>query len=262
MLKLELSEKELEAVKYNKESIRSLILSRAIYNESLEYDFTDEELRTMEFFQKTESLKLYIRKIVEPKVMVNENVIIDEYNRNKELFDGQKIEFKEAHDIIKRDLTNQMYYNLEQDFIKGLISEMDDNISLSKNDVLHTEGDPNLLKTVLINTLLENKLANTDFYDENKSDIELISQEIRMNYYVRVINSKNIEITNEEISKFYVDNSTEFENMDLQTAYNQIYNHLFNNIVTENTNQYVESIIEKYDINERVEKSLEKEVIN
>ncbi len=262
MLKLELNEKELEAIKYDKEAIKSLILSRAIYNESLEYEFTAEEIKNIEFFERTESLKLYVRKNIEPKIMVNENVIIDEYNKNKEFFDSQKVEFKEAHDIIKNDLINQMTYNLEQDLIKDLMNEMEESVSLSKQDILYTKGDPNLIKTIVFNTLLEKEAIKEDFFNKNKEEIDLLKQEIRMNYYIRVLNSKGVEITNEQISKFYIDNTKDFENMELQTAYNQIYNHLFDNEVVTNTNKYIDKMIEKYNINEKVEKSLEKEVIN
>ncbi len=262
MLDLKLNEKELEMVNYDKESIRNLLLSRAIYNESLEYEFTKEELKNLEFFEKSEALKLYMRKTVEPRVMVNENTIIEEYNKNKEFFEGQGISFKEAHDIIKNDLTNQVNYGLEQDLVKKLISDMEDSISLSKEDIQYTNGDPTLLKTVLLNTLLEKEATKIDFFNANKEELELINQEIRMNYYIRVINSKDVDVSTEAISKYYIDNTKEFENMDLQVAYNQIYNHLINEEVAKNTNKYAESVIEKYNINDLVEEHLKKEVIN
>ncbi len=262
MLKLELNKKELEMVKYDKEAIRNLLLSRAIYNESLEYEFTNEELKNIEFFEKTEALKLYMRKTVAPRVMVNENTIIEEYTKNKDFFEGQGVSFKEAHDIIKNDLTNQVNYGLEQDLVKKLIENMDKSVSLTREDIQYTNGDPNLLKTVLLNTLLEKEAVKINFFEENKQELDLLKQEIRMNYYVRVINSKGIDVETDEISKYYIDNTKQFENMDMQVAYNQIYNHLLNEKISEKTNKYAEEMIEKYNINQKVEQQSKKEVIN
>lgn len=261
-LNLTLSQQELQQMNYEKETVRNVLISRAIYNESLEYKFPIEEEKNIDFLYETEELRYFVRKEVESKLMINENQIIDEYNKNKEYFDTNKISFKDAREMIKVELTKQQCLVLEQDYVTDLVKNMKDEISISKEKILYSNGNAETLKQILINNLLFEAANKVDFFNTNKENIEIIKQEIRMNFFVRSINSIDVTVTEEEVVKFYSENTKNYEGVETSVAYNQIYANLREDKINKNISKYIEKIATKYDIDKKVEEELKKVVIN
>lgn len=254
MLTLELKEEELKEINYNKEAIKNLLVSRAIYNESYNHEFTEEEKLQIKYLEKSEAINFYMRKTVEPRVMVNENTIIERYNENKDYFNANNISFTDAREIIKSQLNAEVNYGLEQDLIKTLVHNMGENVTLNKEDILFTKGDANLIKSVLLFELLKQEAEKTNFFEKNEKELDILYKEVRIKFFVQSICSKEIEITQEEVSKFYVDNTKKFENISLEQAYNDIANYLFYEKLNVKTAEYIQKVSEKYFIDKEVEK--------
>lgn len=87
---------------------------------------------------------------------------------------------------------------------------------------------------------------------------------VRIKYYVNHICSKDIKITEEQVSKFYVDHTNDFSGVDIQVAYNNIASYLFQQEMDKKTNEYILSISEKYHLDEEVKKYKkdDKDVVN
>lgn len=254
MMTLELTNEELKAANYDLDAIKNILVSRAIYNESYNYEFSEKELEDLKYLEKNEIIRYYMRKTVEPRLVVTENTIIDRYNENKKYFDEQNIPFTKAHEMIKAELNNEINYGLEQDFVSELVHNMEDTVTLKKEDIVFSKGDPNLIKSMLLFELLTIKANKTDFFSKNEKEIDILKKEVRIKYFVQITCSKNIEITTEMVSKFYVDHTKEFEGVDMQVAYDNIASYLFQTQMDKNTNKYINSIIEKYNLNEEVKK--------
>ena len=86
-MELKLSEKELKNLSKDENAIKLNLVSKALYNESLNFKFNEEDLKNIWFNEQNLILDLYMRKKVEPRVMVNENLVIEEYNNNKKIFE-------------------------------------------------------------------------------------------------------------------------------------------------------------------------------
>lgn len=254
MLSLELTKEELEETKYNPDVIKNLLVSRAIYNESCNHEFTESELEEIKYIEQNEAVKLYMRKTVEPRILVTETEIIDQYNLEKSFFESQNIPFAKAREIIKEKLTNELNYGLEQDLVHNLVHNMEDTVTLSKKDILFSKGDPNIIKSILLQNLLNQEAIKKTFFEDNKEELETINKEIRLKYYVNVLCSKDVSVSDEEVSKYYVDNTKDFEGVDMQYAYSQISNYLYQLKVNENTNKFIESIVQKYNLDKEIEK--------
>lgn len=254
MMTLELNEDELKQIDYDIDKIRKILVSRAIYNESYNYDFTKEQLADLKFLEDNAIVNLYMQKTVEPRVVVNENTIIDNYNENKEFFESKNIPFTEAREIIKENLNREVNYGLEQDLVYNLVHNMEESVSLKKEDILFTKGDPNMIKSVLLNALLRQEANKKTFFEDYKEQLDTLKKEVRINYFVNLICRKDIEITEEKVSRYYVDNSKQFENIDLKSAYEYIFNFLFEKELNEKTNAYIESIRAKYNLEDEISK--------
>lgn len=254
MLSLELTKEELEQAGYNLEAIKNILISRAIYNESYNYEFTPEQLEEIKYIEQNEAVKLYMRKTVEPRLTVTETTIIDKYNENKSYFESQNISFSKAHDIIKNQLMQEVNFGLEQDLIHNMVHNMENSVSLSKEDIIFTKGNPDLIKSILLQNLLKQEAIKNTFFEDNADELETIKKEIRLKYYADTICSKDVKITEEEVSKYYVDHTKDFENVDMQYAYSQISNYLFQTKVNENMNKYIQEITNKYNLDKELEK--------
>ena len=70
-MELKLSEKELTNLSKDENAIKLNLVSKALYNESLNFKFNEEDLKNIWFNEQNLILDLYMRKKVEPRVMVN-----------------------------------------------------------------------------------------------------------------------------------------------------------------------------------------------
>lgn len=255
-LSLDLTNEEIAKLNYDRNSIKNLLISRAIYNESLEYVFTNEEQNILDLYVENEIISLYIRREVEPRLMVNENQIIDQYNKSKTYFEENNISFKEAHEIIKKDLTEKLYDKMVNDFISEVFENMPDEITISKKELLATKGDPANIKQIIQNRVIKEDAIKNNFYKENDQILNLISSDVRINYFTSLINSKKVELTREEVKIYYENNKKEYENIDENNAIEMIAVKLANDKAAKNTQEYINMIIEKYSINSKVEEIL------
>lgn len=86
----------------------------------------------MHYQLRIETLNYYMNETITPRIMVNENTIIDEYNKHKEYFDNNNIPFSKAHDMVKENLTMQANIGLEQDLVAKLVHNMPEQVTFEK----------------------------------------------------------------------------------------------------------------------------------
>ena len=221
-MELKLSEKELTNLSKDENAIKLNLVSKALYNESLNFKFNEEDLKNIWFNEQNLILDLYMRKKVEPRVMVNENLVIEEYNNNKKIFEENNMNFEQARNYILERLTTQVNEGLFEDLVKKLMNEMGDNVSLSKEDILFTKGDPNLIKAILLISVLNENAKQDNFFNEFEEDIDLLKKDARLNYYLNklieekaVVSNKDVLDTMQEISKNNFDAVKNYSQEDL-----------------------------------------------
>lgn len=255
-MKVELTKDEIKELGKNEEIIRTNLLSRAIYAESLEYEFSKEELKELWFLTENNILGLYMQNKVQPRVMINEDRIAEVYKENKEYFDTNNINFENARNIILERLTEEQNQTLFFDLVEKLINEMGDNISLSKEDILYTKGNPNLIKSILLISVLRENAKKDGFLEEFKEKIELAEKDTKLNYYLNLYLSKKVVVTKEEvIDKMQEIQKTNFEEVksySQEELYQSVGNLLVNEKANEIRNELFETLIKKYDIEKKV----------
>lgn len=256
-MKLKLTKDELEKLEYNADAIRFNLVSRALYNESLKYDFTDEDLKRIWFAEQNLVLELYMRKKVEPRVMVNETTVLDEYNANKDYFVQNNIPLAQAREIIRNKLTEEVNAGLFEDLVKKIMNDMDETITLSKEDVLFTKGDTELIKAILLITALKENAKKDNFFEENKETIEILGKDARMNYYINTLLEKEAIVTNEtvlnEVQRISKENFNQVKDYSQEQLFQMVGNELLAQKVEEEKAKMFERVLKEYDIEKIVE---------
>ena len=247
--KLALTEEE-KARELNAEEIKGLLINKAILETAKKYNFNDEEKEEFEYFFKNEKNKFFIAKAIEDKISVNENDVTKLYTDNKANFDAQNIPFSEAREIIQRDLLNQQLATLEAEELNKLVEGMEDKVEISKEEVLFSKGNSEVLKTLIVGKVIAKKMAEENFEENNKDDIEIIKDNVYINYYLDLEVRKNVKVTQEEIAEIYENEKAKLGNVTPNSAYQQIANALLNNRAIEERNKLINKISEEYKIEE------------
>ena len=247
--KLALTEEE-KARGLNAEEIKGLLINKAVLETAKKYKFNDEEKEEFEYFFKNEKNKFFIAKAIEDKISVNENDVTKLYTDNKANFDAQNIPFSEAREIIQRDLLNQQLATLEAEELNKLVEGMEDKVEITKKEVLFSKGNSEVLKTLIVGKVIAKKMAEEKFEENNKDDIELIKDNVYINYYLDLEVRKNVKVTQEEIAEIYENEKAKLGNVTPNSAYQQIANALLNNRAIEERNNLINKISEEYNVEE------------
>ena len=245
--KLALTDEE-KARGLNAEEIKGLLTNKAILETAKKYDFNDEEKEEFEYFFKNEKNKFFIAKAIEDKISVNENDVTKLYTDNKANFDAQNIPFSEAREIIQRDLLNQQLATLEAEELNKLVEGMEDKVEITKQEVLFSKGNSEVLKTLIVGKVIAKKMAEENFEENNKNDIEIIKDNVYINYYLDLEVRKNVKVTQEEIAEIYEKEKAKLGNVTPNSAYQQIANALLNNRAIEERNSIINKISEEYNV--------------
>ena len=253
-IKLTLTDEEREGL--DNEGIKRVLTSKAILKVAKEYKFSDEEKEEFEYLFTNEKHKFFIAKLIEDKISVNENDVTKLYTDNKANFDAQNIPFSQAREIIQRDLLNQQVAVLEAEELNKLVEEMED-----KLEILLSKGDSELLKTLLVGKIISKKMADEKFEDQeqNKKDLEVIRDNVYINYYLDLEVRKNVKVTQEEVAEIYEKEKAKLGNVTPNSAYQQIANSLLNNRAIEERNNLINKIVEEYKVEEVAKEYIEAE---
>ena len=249
-IKLTLTDEEREGL--DNDGIKRILTNKAILDVAKGYEFSEEEKEEFDYFFTNEKHKFFVAKLIEDKISVNENDVTKLYTDNKANFDAQNIPFSQAREIIQRDLLNQQVAMLEAEELNKLIEGMEDKIEITKKEVLFSKGDAEVLKTLIVGKVISKKIADDKFeeQEQNKKDLEIIKDNVYINYYLDLEVRKNVKVTQEEVAEIYENEKAKLGNVTPNSAYQQIANSLLNNRAVEERNNLINKIIEDYKIDE------------
>ena len=93
-------------------------------------------------------------------------------------------------------------------------------------------------------------MEESNFEENNKDDLEIIKDNVYINYYLDLEVRKNVKVTQEEIAEIYENEKAKLGNVTPNSAYQQIANALVNNRAIEERNKLIDKISEEYKIEE------------
>ena len=249
-IKLTLTDEEREGL--DNDGVKRVLTNKAVLDVSKGYEFSEEEKEEFDYFFTNEKHKFFVAKMIEDKISVNENDVTKLYTDNKANFDAQNIPFSQAREIIQRDLLNQQIATLEAEELNKLVEEMEDKVEITKKEILFSKGDAEVLKTLIVGKIISKKMADEKFeeQEQNKKDLEIIKNNVYVNYYLDLEVRKNVKVTQEEITEIYENEKAKLGNITPNSAYQQIASGLLNNRAIEERNNLVNKIIKDYKVDE------------
>ena len=249
-IKLTLTDEEREGL--DNDGVKRVLTNKAVLDVAKGYEFSEEEKEEFDYFFTNEKHKFFVAKMIEDKISVNENDVTKLYTDNKANFDAQNIPFSQAREIIQRDLLNQQIATLEAEELNKLVEEMEDKVEITKKEILFSKGDAEVLKTLIVGKIISKKMTDEKFeeQEQNKKDLEIIKDNVYVNYYLDLEVRKNVKVTQEEITEIYENEKAKLGNITPNSAYQQIASGLLNNRAIEERNNLVNKIIKDYKVDE------------
>lgn len=257
MSKITLTKKEKEEYGVNEETLREFLLAKAILSELRTHEFEEAEKVELSYITDVEKVKFYIAKRLEGRINVTEETITEVYTANKKYFDDQKIAFTEARDIIGQDLVNQQVQQLENEEIFGIVNEMENNVELTKQEILYSNGDPTILRVMVTNKVVLKKSEKSGFNKENRKILETIENNVLVNYYIDSEVRKVVRVTQEEIQNEYNNQKENLKNIPSDQAYQEVTNNLLMTRATEERTKIINEISRKYKVEDVVKENFE-----
>lgn len=253
MKKLSVRKERLEFAKNNPSVLRDLVINEAILDKVNNYKFTKEEKEELDFLVKNDQLKFFLSKQV-GEIKINEEEIATVYSNNKQNFDSQNINFAQAKNIIGQELTNIKYNELENNKLEEIIKKMKKNVEISSEDIIFSKGDANVIKTIVINKVVEKVAKDEDFFKKETTELSLIEENVKIKFYVDLLIRKDVVVTEDEIRKVYENEKSKLGNITPNSAYQQIAQGLMNNKVNNTRAKIIEDIVSEYQIDKQLEK--------
>ena len=136
------------------------------------------------------------------------------------------------------------------------MNEMGNNVTLSKEDVLFTKGDPNLIKAILLISVLNENAKQDNFFNDFNEEIELLKKDARLNYYLNklieekaIVSKQEVIDTMQEISK---NNFEAVKNYSQEELFHNVGNTMLNQKVLEVRDEIINKIVVDFKIDDIV----------
>ena len=192
-------------------------------------------------------LKSKIEENVELKFVDKYNYKASQYNHETNKYIKPKLSERTKkiwENIIQRDLLNQQVATLENEEFNKIIEEMGESVSIAKKEIIFSQGNPDVIRNIVLNKVVEEKAKGTDFEKKEKDALKIIKDNVLANFYVDLEIRKKVQVTHEEIVGIYESEKGKLGNVTPNDAYNQIGNGLVNNKVNEERTNIINRIIE------------------
>ncbi|RRD39539.1 viral A-type inclusion protein [Leptotrichia sp. OH3620_COT-345] len=256
MKKLKLTDEEKEILKGNEEGIKQAFINKAALAAAEKNEFSEQEKEELDYFYNNEKTKYFVAKQIEDKISVDADEVVKIYNENKAQFDAQNVPFSQARDIIQRDLLNQQVATLENEEFNKIVQEMGETVEITKKEILFSQGNPDVIRNIILNKIVTEKAKENDFEKKEKNSLKIIKDNVLLNYYIDLEVRKKVQVTHEEIVNIYEAEKGKLGNVTPNDAYNQIANGLLNNKANEERTNVINKIVEEYKIDDLVKENL------
>ena len=165
-------------------------------------------------------------------------------------FKNEKAKF-----FIAKEIEGKISVN-EDEEINKLIQEMKKSVEVTKEEILFSKGNPDIIKGIVIGKVIERKMKETDFEKKEEENIKIIESNVYINFYLDLQVRKNVVVTQKEVSDIYEAERGKLGNITPNDAYNQIANGLLNNKANEERMNIVNKISEEYKVEDLVKENL------
>ncbi len=142
-------------------------------------------------------------------------------------------------------------------------------IDLTEDEEKIVEGDDNILAQLLLRKAIVKEMAVKVLTEAEENQLEKLKENLEVEYYLEKVTSKDVQINDIEVVKVYEENRDKFKDTKIEEAIPAIRQAIINKKLTDNKVTYLNGLVEKYNLNEKLKEysqnsklDIKKEVLN
>lgn len=132
-------------------------------------------------------------------------------------------------------------------------------VKLSQDEVTRVNGNEDAIAQLLIKKAILEEIAKKDYTEEEKRVIEDVKTNAEIEFYLNSIAQNNITMYDYELLELYKENIAAFKDRSVEEATAQLKQVLFNKKLGEEKAKIINSLIEKYELNDIIKTYIKKE---
>ena len=122
-------------------------------------------------------------------------------------------------------------------------------IKLTQEDLKNAGNNKNIGASILVKKSILKEMSEYKYTPEEEKTLEDTLENVQIEFYLNNLASKKVTVTDEEVLKVYNNNIDKLKNIDKNTALSQIKHQIFLQKVTNEKTEYMNSLVNKYDLN-------------
>lgn len=127
-------------------------------------------------------------------------------------------------------------------------------ISLSTEEKVLANGNANIGAQLLVRKAVLSEIKNAKLTDKEKFNLNFAKDDAAINYYVRNIIDKDIQIKDEDVDKIYEAHKAELKELPIKDAKAQIKIALAQQAEQQKSIEYYNKLVDKYNLNDILKK--------
>lgn len=122
-------------------------------------------------------------------------------------------------------------------------------LELTQDELASIGNNSNAGASILVRKAIEKEMANYKYTPEEEKELEKAIENVKMEFFLNRTASKNTHVADVEVLQVYKDNADKLKDADIIQVLPEIKNQIFLQRVGEEKIKYMNSLVEKYDLN-------------
>lgn len=134
------------------------------------------------------------------------------------------------------------------------MTQQDNILELTKEELAFVGNNSNAAASLLIKKAVEKEMSTYQYTPQEQKELNRAIENIKLEFFLNRVASKNTRIDDVEVLEIYKKNADKLKDSDIVEVLPEIKEGLFLQRVGEEKVKYMNSLIEKYDLNNTLKK--------
>lgn len=134
-------------------------------------------------------------------------------------------------------------------------------VELTPTEVTQLNGDTNKGAELLIRKAILNDMSKYNYTSTEKNNLQLMKENLEIEYYLNTVAAKKVNISDEEVVAIYNNNRDKLKGIKAEVALPQIREQLYLQQINNEKVNYINSLVEKYQLNSKLNSHFPKEAV-
>lgn len=125
-------------------------------------------------------------------------------------------------------------------------------ITLTQEEIDNVKGDQNQAAAILVNKAILKEMSEVKYTEEELKQLDALKENLEKEFFLTKMGRERAVVSDAELLSVYQENADKLEKLDPEVVLSQIKEQLLIQKVNQEKINYVNSLVEKYDLNSKL----------